>query len=86
MKKKESTKIRIRDRRILKNMEKLSKPGHIIVQQSEGRTGKSERARVWAAKDPENRRIVDGDSFYAYLVANGPGRPTVCLNLLPGMI
>lgn len=78
-------KIRLNDWKILRNMERLTKPGEIIIQQSGPRTGKSERARKWEAKDPENRRVVDGDETFAYILANSELKPAVCLNLLPGM-
>lgn len=57
--------------------------GNVTIQQSPPRTGKTIRAEAWKAKDPENRRVVDGDRKEAdRLAAEGYD---VMLNLLPGM-
>lgn len=57
--------------------------GAVLIQQSPPRTGKTVRANAWMAKDPDYRRVVDGDRKEAERLANNGY--SVVLNLLPGM-
>lgn len=57
--------------------------GEITEQVGPAQTGKTERANMWMAEDPENRRVVDGDRKEAQRLADQGY--AVILNLLPGM-
>jgi hypothetical protein len=63
--------------------DRVVRKGKLFTQQSPPRTGKTTRANAWQKKDPEIRRVVEGDRKEAENLRNEGF--DVMLNLLPGM-
>lgn len=63
-------KIFVHDWKILRDLEKNSDFGTVLIQRGPARTGKTIRANKWAAKDHQMRRVVEGDKAYAEILAS----------------
>lgn len=67
--------------RQVKNEKPIKVPaGKVFEQIGPSGSGKTTRANIWMAKDPDNRRVVDGDRDEAQRLANQGY--SVVLNLL----
>ena len=71
--------------RQVKNERPIKVPaGQVFEQIGPSASGKTTRANAWMAKDPDNRRVVDGDRDEAQRLANLLRKPLQAGNVVIG--